>query len=321
MKKEETVITIANGGMHSQTNYRKCKAMIRDNKYAMPRLYSLVFKGSKDKEVYLTALNALCEEMRNNNIPCKWKTCFEMDEEKGLHLHAMILLDAKHGRPDYYIRYADDGFLVLMLKELGLTFNISRPRNKIHRTATGKRQNYAYITKSGPKLEDALIWCSYLYKKRSKDDSMKTIYHSSRERASKPVPVPPSAPQADKETFSPISLKGNDMQLTLAQTFIASKYEQGVDQQLDVEALRLYLLSHGVKRTPAMVAHELEHTYGFYGYASSHAAPAKDDVALLDALIDRTPLKSARQAHLSHGQGQLIVSGKLNKIYQTPCYL
>lgn len=381
MKKEETVITLANGGMHSQTNYRKCKNMIRDNKYAMARLYHLVFTGSDNESFYLYAINALAKKLRDNKIPCQWKACFEYDDEKRLHLHVMLILEAKHGRPDYWIRYADDGWLTMMLKQRGMEFNISRPRNKIHRTATGKKQNYAYITKTGPKLEDALIWCSYLYKVRSKDDSMKTIYHSSRERASKnTLTFLPSAPKADKETFSPSSLKvSNDVQkhsslstnekesqnencttaqhgtkqegeagtsspadryslrtvkaivcprpsssspeagsspgkacsirygsgasthhrkegaslkLTPAQSYLASLYEHCVDNQKDVDAIRLYLLERGVKKSPGMVADELENVFGFLGYASSHAAPAKPDIAMLDALIDRTPLRA-----------------------------
>lgn len=209
MKKEETPITLKNGGMHSQTNYRKCKEMIRTNEYNMPRLYHLVFTASLDatespKEAdYLYVVNALAKKLRDNKVPCKWKACLEVDEKKGLHLHLMLLLDANQGgRPDYWIRYAEDGWLVLLLKERGMGFNISQPRNKIHRTKLGKKQNYAYITKVGPKLEDALIWCSYLYKKRSKDDSMKTIYHSSRERVVKSLPPPAALPAAKQEAVA-----------------------------------------------------------------------------------------------------------------------
>jgi REP element-mobilizing transposase RayT len=199
MKKEETVITLANGGMDSQVNYRKCKDMIRNNDYQMPRLYHLVFTGSSNPQVYLESLNAICEELRRNNIACKWKSAFEVDEAKGLHRHVMLLVESKYAKADYHIRYAEDGWLTLLLKEYGLKFHISQPKNRIHRTKLGKAQNYAYITKTGPKLEDALIWCSYLYKVRSKDKSMKTIYHSSRERTKKPL-SPIAAPLAAEET-------------------------------------------------------------------------------------------------------------------------
>lgn len=84
--------------------------------------------------------------------------------------------------------------------------------------------------------------------------------------------------------------------MTPAENFIATKYEEAVDQQLDVEALRLYLLSHGIKRTPAQVVWELEEVFSFTGYASRNPAPPKPDMAKLDALIDRTPLTALNKA-------------------------
>jgi len=85
-----------------------------------------------------------------------------------------------------------------------------------------------------------------------------------------------------------------EMMWTPAETYVATQYEAAVDQQLDIEALRLFLLEHGIKRTPAQVAWELEEKYGFLGYVSRNPAPAKPDTRALDALIDRTPLKSAK---------------------------
>lgn len=110
-----------------------------------------------------------------------------------------------------------------------------------------------------------------------------------------------------------------EMMWTPAETYVATQYEAAVDQQLDVEALRLFLLEHGIKRTPAQVAWELEEKYGFLGYVSRNPAPAKADTRALDALIDRTPLKSAKGTHLSQGQDRMIVSSKARKIYQTHC--
>lgn len=358
MKKEETDITLANGGMHSQTNYRKCKEMIRNNDYEMPRLYHLVLKGSSDTQPYLDALNAVCEELRANNIACKWKSAFEVDEIKGLHRHVMLLVDASKGKVDYYLRYAEDGWLTLLLKEYGLSFHISPPKNRIHRTKLGKVQNYAYITKSGPKLEDALIWCSYLYKKRSKDDSMKTIYHSSRERTKKPSlpsaalpaaeeleqlkghheevttqeqqPIHPIGLSADQEGASSTNtsreslvdarreantsaseegsgeasspstraehIVGNEDEanhcgaiemkaLTTAQKYVGLLYERAVDQGLDIDEVRRYLLEHGVLRTPGQVAYELQHVYEFHQYVETHPAKPTMDARTFDRAV------------------------------------
>jgi len=75
--------------------------------------------------------------------------------------------------------------------------------------------------------------------------------------------------------------------LTTAQKYIASRYEEAVDLRLDVGAVRRYLLARGIKRTPDAVVFDLEHRYGFYGYASNHPAPAEPDLDAIDRAIDR----------------------------------
>lgn len=79
--------------------------------------------------------------------------------------------------------------------------------------------------------------------------------------------------------------KGIDLKLTPAQTYLCRLYETCVDADMDVEAVRLYLLDQGIRKTPAMIVDDLEHTFGFLGYAESHPAPAKPDTVKLDALI------------------------------------
>lgn len=75
--------------------------------------------------------------------------------------------------------------------------------------------------------------------------------------------------------------------LTPAQNYIASRYEEAIGQQLDLNAVRAYLLAHGIPRTPAQVVFDLDETYGFYGYADSHKPPAQVSTAVLDKIIDR----------------------------------
>lgn len=79
--------------------------------------------------------------------------------------------------------------------------------------------------------------------------------------------------------------KGSNLKLTPAQTYLCRLYETCVDADMDVEAVRLYLLDQGIRKTPAMIVDDLEHTFGFLGYAASHPAPAKPDTFKLDALI------------------------------------
>lgn len=77
--------------------------------------------------------------------------------------------------------------------------------------------------------------------------------------------------------------------LTTAQKYIASRYEEAVGLRFNLDEVRAYLLAHGIPRTPAQVLFDLDETYQFYGYASSHAAPAHVSTAVLDKIIDRMP--------------------------------
>jgi hypothetical protein len=90
------------------------------------------------------------------------------------------------------------------------------------------------------------------------------------------------------DTRQPITHSaGGTTMLTTAQKYIASRYEQAVGLRLDTDEVRAYLLAHGIPRTPAQVVFDLDETYGFYGYASSHPAPAKLSTAVMDRMIDR----------------------------------
>ena len=90
------------------------------------------------------------------------------------------------------------------------------------------------------------------------------------------------------DTRQPITHSpGGTTVLTPAQNYIASRYEEAIGQQLDLNAVRAYLLAHGIPRTPAQVVFDLDETYGFYGYADSHKPPAQVSTAVLDKIIDR----------------------------------
>lgn len=78
-----------------------------------------------------------------------------------------------------------------------------------------------------------------------------------------------------------------EVMLTASQKFLASLYEQAVDQGLDVDAMRKYLLERGVKRTPLQLEDELENVYGFYGYPASHPPKPVMSVAEYDRTVYR----------------------------------
>jgi hypothetical protein len=60
------------------------------------------------------------------------------------------------------------------------------------------------------------------------------------------------------------------MQLTTAQRYVGLLYENAVDQGLDVDEVRRYLLEHGAVRTSGQVAYELENVCEFHQYVATH---------------------------------------------------
>lgn len=183
-KKIETKVTAGrNGGIHCTKSYKKATAMLLTHTFTNAQLWHVVLKGSQTRDDYETALQTLCEKLRDAGMETEWKACYEMDETKGLHRHVFLLIEAAKHKPSAILQYRVDGWLVGMLKKRGLEFYIAPPQNLIHWTGTGKRKKYAYVPKKpGPMLDDCLEWISYAYKARSKEAVVGEIYSSSRKK-------------------------------------------------------------------------------------------------------------------------------------------
>jgi hypothetical protein len=189
LKKIRTRVTDANEGMHSPKEFKKAKEMIENCRYKSPRLYHLSFKGSEQVQPYQAATKALCENLRRHGMPCQWRACIEAEEDKGLHWHVYILVEAKVSNPDHVINRKRHEWLTTMVTKLGLEFDLNPPRNRIHWGADGQPNNFATLPKSKPeKIADCIEWISYLYKERSKFDRRQIYYASkpSREKLAAP---------------------------------------------------------------------------------------------------------------------------------------
>jgi hypothetical protein len=75
--------------------------------------------------------------------------------------------------------------------------------------------------------------------------------------------------------------------MNAAERYIAGLYEHAVDRGLDVPAIRTYLDARGLRRSVHQVEQELEVTYGFVGYAASHAPAPARTVEEWDRAIDQ----------------------------------
>jgi hypothetical protein len=68
--------------------------------------------------------------------------------------------------------------------------------------------------------------------------------------------------------------------------YVASLYEAALDSGLDVQAIRLRLAEHGIRRTTVQVVYDLDTVFEFVGYAASHPAPPAQAKAELDKAMD-----------------------------------
>lgn len=89
------------------------------------------------------------------------------------------------------------------------------------------------------------------------------------------------------EADLPITDNPGGTMLTAAEKYIAGKYEEAVDLQLDLEAMRRYLLTRGIRHTPAQVVHQLDNVLCFIGYAARHPAPPAMTLAAIDKSLSR----------------------------------
>lgn len=67
--------------------------------------------------------------------------------------------------------------------------------------------------------------------------------------------------------------------------YIGRLYESAVDEGLDLGAIRLFLTSKGIPRTPGQVRYDLDHVFSFHGYAASHPAPPVVSLTQIDAAM------------------------------------
>lgn len=100
------------------------------------------------------------------------------------------------------------------------------------------------------------------------------------------------------QTHQPIVRSPGDA-MTAADRYIASLYESAIGLRLDLDAMRRYLLAHGVRRTPAQLVFDLDERFCFYGYAASHPAPAQRTYAEIDKELGREDRKPSRTTRLT----------------------
>jgi hypothetical protein len=196
LRRETTEITERHGGVHSQRALARARAMLTGHGFARPRLYHIVLldhaaESPTSVRRFQGAIKALCRKLRQHGTSARWRACIERDDEKGMHCHVFMLVDATAANPCAILntkRHGAQAWLHRMLAVRFMDFHLAQPKASMHRvggTVEGRRKNYA--TLAGNKLDDCLLWLSYLAKRRSKPSDIRTIYLSSRDSRNEPT--------------------------------------------------------------------------------------------------------------------------------------
>ena len=199
MRKQTTKVLEkpANAGKHSQKAWRRAKSLLFNHGFLQPRMYHLVLMDDinwPNAGRFQMAMKALGRKLTLEGIDYHWRACIERDDEKGLHFHVFILVEAKYINPCSIINTTKTGWLTKMLTAKAMTFNLAPPKAAIHLTRDGRQLKYA--TLAGAKLDDCIERLSYLVKTRSKPLDMRTVYFSSRN----PRRTAPAEPALEMES-------------------------------------------------------------------------------------------------------------------------
>lgn len=165
-----------------------------------PRLYHLCFEPLADDISHLTSrdmykanmamLHALVQMAERKGIRCEWWAAREVaDRTKKDHVHVFMVIDAKGIRVAELFNQFEDGRVQQHCKAHGVKFAIFRPKDMDGIHGNNRYMALPYLgpdnratAEARERLADALVWCSYLGKARSKpeDDKSGQIFPASR---------------------------------------------------------------------------------------------------------------------------------------------
>jgi hypothetical protein len=189
-RRDENGTIIRNGGWHpkGKRNYKKAveKIMVCLRTYKKARLFHICFQGRTNDE-HKALLKVLVERLERKGIQHEWFSARETGSLKGEHLHVFLLANADQKNPQSVLNTFEDQYLGGEAIRRGITVWVNRPRNAIH-----INNKYAMLPWLGSSVEttelamerlnDALLWLTYIYKARDKPESanLGQIFSASR---------------------------------------------------------------------------------------------------------------------------------------------
>lgn len=186
-KKWVTRNTKNHGGLHRQEEFRKGIKMLEHcaHHFRNPRLFHLCFTGA-DLDTYQLVMQRFCRVLTAEKVDYRYKAVRELDSEKGLHFHVMIVLGAGNRQTHRFITSSNEDGKVENVSALrkavihtwnecqALKYRVNPPRS-----TSGKTSFLQFNQSNMEMFHEAAEWLSYIYKSRSKPESG-TVYFSDR---------------------------------------------------------------------------------------------------------------------------------------------
>lgn len=282
--KSTNAILEANNGVHSVRALRKAHEILTSHDLRQPVLFHIVLTGSDSIPTYQKTIKALVRRLRTYGCRTEYFGAYEKDPLKQLHAHCFLLIETSKKQPFRKIMNIADGEYLHKLADLnGINrIHIAKPQNPMH-------DGQFFARPVGEKLADCLDWASYAFKSRSKSSvpSRETYFNSEfkanavKREAELAALVTPKAEPAQQADEHPTNTHGEEEmnnKLTPAGfAYLGGLYEHCVDRSMNVVEIQSYLANKGAGRPLLQVKHDLDHVFGFHGYAAHHPAPPLQD--------------------------------------------
>ena len=174
----------ANGGLHDQEQFKKAVSMLERaaHNWRRPRLFHIIQTGS-NVSAYQKLLNEFSDRLRRAGVLCEWVRCIEFDSTKGLHCHVMMVISTPDTLPSRYLTTANEHGKekVSLLRQVVREVQADSQDLKVRVQAPASHPGgfIEFNQTNQQLLNEAVEWCSYIFKLRSKPTSGQ-CYQSSR---------------------------------------------------------------------------------------------------------------------------------------------
>lgn len=188
-RKWVTKVTANLGGLHKQEEFKKGVEMLEycAHEFRNPRLFHICFTGA-NVPTYQLVMFRFRRTLQAEGVRYRYKAAVEQDRQKGLHCHAMIVLEGEVQTKRFITAENESGKLEgesALRKAVRhtwsdcstLDYHVCKPRSRLGLPFIQMNQTNQEF------LDEAVEWLSYIYKAETKPQSG-TIYFSDRQRNS-----------------------------------------------------------------------------------------------------------------------------------------